>query len=571
MAIASPSPFAGAVYVGLIAALQLFFLFRQIDHVLTSRRFAKTYGAKPPKVLRHWDPFLGLDFLISKQRKMDRKQALSDFQQSFRRIGSTYLTNVVGDRVIFTDEPKNVQAILATQFPDFDIGARRRQATAGLLRNGIFIADGANWEHSRALAKPSFVKAQVADLSVFEHHVQKLISLIPRNGETVDMQALFSRLVRMPFLLYCSEAADAAQTLDNASYFFFGKSVDALNPDATDESQRFSLAFDHALSIIAQKMRLGPLAWLKGGRQYKEACRYVHGYVQRIIDEHLVDEKAHRSPPMAKNPPSQSRCSESTFAERERSTEKQRYVLLQEMMRLTNDKMEIRNQAISVLVGGRDTTAALLSSPMFVLARRRDIWDRMQTSVAHLEGRGPTYEEVKDLKYVRWILQESLRLYPVVPMNCRHANKDTTLPRGGGPDGSSPIFVPKGTICSWVVYSMHRRPDLWGEDADGFRPERWEGLAPGFKYLPFNAGPRICIGMLTPSSELRLVLICARRPAVGTDRGCIHPGSPLPNLQRHRGIAGTRGRALDRVIEFDMLGLGWCTCTMLQLNSARRS
>ena len=87
-----------------------------------------------------------------------------------------------------------------------------------------------------------------------------------------------------------------------------------------------------------------------------------------------------------------------------------------------------------------------------------------------------------------------LRLFPVVPLNSRTAFVDSVLPLGGGPDGKSPIFVSKGSIVMYSVHSMQRRKDLYGEDADEFKPERWETLRPGWEYLPFNGGPRICIG-----------------------------------------------------------------------------
>lgn len=87
-------------------------------------------------------------------------------------------------------------------------------------------------------------------------------------------------------------------------------------------------------------------------------------------------------------------------------------------------------------------------------------------------------------------------------MNTRTAINDTILPTGGGPDRKSPVFVPKGSAIAYSVYSMHRRPDLYGMDAGIFRPERWEEEMPKDKdptnakwgYLPFNGGPRICIG-----------------------------------------------------------------------------
>lgn len=90
-----------------------------------------------------------------------------------------------------------------------------------------------------------------------------------------------------------------------------------------------------------------------------------------------------------------------------------------------------------------------------------------------------------------------LRLYPSVPVNSRAAVKTTTLPVGGGPTGTAPVLVRKGEAVGYCVYAMHRRKDIYGPDADEFRPERWENDAlknVGWGYLPFNGGPRICLG-----------------------------------------------------------------------------
>ena len=94
----------------------------------------------------------------------------------------------------------------------------------------------------------------------------------------------------------------------------------------------------------------------------------------------------------------------------------------------------------------------------------------------------------------------ALRLHPVVPVNQRWANKDTVLPRGGGHEELSPLAVPQGSNTYIAVYSMHRRRDIYGEDADEFKPERWENLHPGWGYVPFGGGPRLCIGREYPLS-----------------------------------------------------------------------
>ena len=82
----------------------------------------------------------------------------------------------------------------------------------------------------------------------------------------------------------------------------------------------------------------------------------------------------------------------------------------------------------------------------------------------------------------------------MIPSNAREALRDTTLPRGGGKDGMAPLFVPKGAIVIYTVYAMHRDENIFGANPEDFVPERWDGLRPGWAYLPFNGGNRACLG-----------------------------------------------------------------------------
>lgn len=89
------------------------------------------------------------------------------------------------------------------------------------------------------------------------------------------------------------------------------------------------------------------------------------------------------------------------------------------------------------------------------------------------------------------------------------AVRDTVLPFGGGKDGLSPVLVPKGTLVCYNIFAMHRRKDLYGQDSEEFRPERWEdgSLQPRWGFLPFNGGPRICIGQRYALTEVGYVLV----------------------------------------------------------------
>ena len=115
---------------------------------------------------------------------------------------------------------------------------------------------------------------------------------------------------------------------------------------------------------------------------------------------------------------------------------------------------------------------------------------------------------------VRACLNETLRLFPSVPTNQRASMKATTLPRAS--PSETPFYMPGPyTPISYFPILMHRRKDLWGEDADDFKPERWldekrvmELTKDPFRFLPFNAGPRICLGQVShrwsPSSHIIL-------------------------------------------------------------------
>ncbi|CAL3969381.1 unnamed protein product [Diplocarpon coronariae] len=454
-----------------ILVLALVFLVKRIRSNMRVALFKKQHGCKPEVRIPQSEQIIGYGFYQIQARAAKSRTILQVGRRRFADHGNTWRATMMGQAFYNTIDPENVKAVLATNFKDFDLG-QRQEAFGPLLGQGIFTTDGAQWEHSRARVRPNFTRAQVADLGTFEAHIQHLISKIPRDGTTIDLQPLFFKL-----------------TLDSATEFLFGESVNSLGSSKDSEQDRFGRLFDLAQNRLGDRSRLGRLVSWLGDSEFDEACKFVHQFVDKIVLRAL--EKAHPHHP-------------------EESVERraERYVFLSEMLKSTRDPKQLRDELLNILLAGRDTTASLLSNTFHVLARQPDIWRRLKAEVDALHGLKPDYETLRNMKYLKNLLNESLRLYPVVPGNARFANKATTLPRGGGSDGSSPVYIPKGAIVAYSVYSMQRRRDIYGPDAEEFNPDRWdEGLRPGWAYLPFNGGPRICVGQIFALTEASYTIV----------------------------------------------------------------
>ena len=196
----------------------------------------------------------------------------------------------------------------------------------------------------------------------------------------------------------------------------------------------------------------------------------------------------------------------------EPNSEHGKNVFLRSLIEQKEPREQLRYEILNILGAGRETTAAFLTDIWFELSRHPAIFARLQKEIEGSTDSSTselTFESLKSLNYLRAILNETLRLHPVVPDNGRMAFKDTVLPLGGGKDGTAPVFVEKEQIVFISPYAMHRRKDIFGEDAEEFNPDRWldepeggkKGIRPGWAYLPFNGGPRVCIGQQFALSE----------------------------------------------------------------------
>lgn len=429
-------------------------------------RFAAEKGCLPPKIWNSRWPF-GLDMLVKALKYARTMQILQFFLEVVDDNGTTFVQELLGATGIDTVDPENIEAVLSSNFEDYGLGLRAPHFRP-LLGSGIFTQDGALWKHSRALLRPQFASNRSQNFEQIKNCVQDLISSIPGDGSTVDLQPLFFKL-----------------TFDTTMFLLFGDSVLDLDwGKVAGQESSFAQAFNLAQDYLAHRGRLGQFYWLLNDRTFRDACKRCHQFVDEAVD------KALRPSGMAQ--------------EKDREELRSNYSFIDALAEQTQDRQVLRDQCFNVLLAGRDTTGCCLSWSFRLLARHPLVLHRLREEIASVCGLGPGSQPPSrdDLKptrmpYLSQVVKEVLRLYPSVPVNSREAMRLTTLPVGGGPDGKAPILVRPGQAVGYCVYAMQRRKDIYGDDAEAFRPERWEEdrlKDVGWAYLPFNGGPRLCLG-----------------------------------------------------------------------------
>uniref|UniRef100_A0A0E0LNS7 Cytochrome P450 n=1 Tax=Oryza punctata TaxID=4537 RepID=A0A0E0LNS7_ORYPU len=164
---------------------------------------------------------------------------------------------------------------------------------------------------------------------------------------------------------------------------------------------------------------------------------------------------------------------------------------------------EIIAECKTFFFAGHDTTSHLLTWTMFLLSTHPEWQEKLREEVAtECSGEVPTGDMLNKLKLVNMFLLETLRLYGPVAFIQRRVSAELEL---GG------IRVPKGTVLSIPIATIHRDKEVWGKDADEFRPERFEnGVSKAAKYpnalLSFSSGPRSCIGQNFAMIEAKAVI-----------------------------------------------------------------
>ncbi|SJL12378.1 uncharacterized protein ARMOST_15804 [Armillaria ostoyae] len=417
------------------------------------------------------------------------------FQKWSEQYGNTFSFGTLSSKWVFTSEPGHIKAVLATQFRDFEKGSFVFNATKALFGVGVFSTDGEMWKFHRTMTRPFFNKERISDFDNFERHAVSTITQIRsrlREGYPVDFQDVVARF-----------------TLDSATEFLFGKDVDSISAGlpypagsplgdnlhfVNHPSNAFVKAFAEAQVQNMIRVKSGaswPLREIFGDK-VKPLRKVLDDFIQPLLSEGYE-----RKAKGVKSVESEKKLDDMT--------------LLDRLVEEADDPKVVQDELVNVLVAGRDSTASLLTMAVYMMCEHPDMVTRLRSEILGKVGnKRPTYEDIRDMKYLRAFINETLRLYATVPENGRVSAVSTTLPNKGRP----PYYVARDTLLTYSVFLMHRRTDLWGPDALEFDPDRFldsrlqKYLTPNpYIFLPFNAGPRICLGQQFAYNEASYYLI----------------------------------------------------------------
>ncbi|KAH8113061.1 cytochrome P450 monooxygenase CYP63 [Phellopilus nigrolimitatus] len=474
---------------------------------------ARRLGARPiPRIKGKWPG--NIDILLRMMKAFKTAYLMDVYLELFQEYKCTTLnTRILWVDQIITMDEEHMKFVHATGFNNFWRGRRQKERMEEFLGDGIFNRDDEKWKIHRVTARPFFARERISDFQIFDKHTTTTLNLLSRitaSEQPCDAQDLYARF-----------------TLDSASEFLFGNNLDTLSlslPEpgkakmgpkgsaTNDAFGSFAQAFEQAQCVITQRARLGyfwPVAEVKKNK-IKEAGQVTKKWLDPLV-QRAIDEKA-----KAKRAGVEAPISERTFMEH-----------------LAQNVGLIRDELLSILLASRDTTACLLTFVTYFMAMYPEVAKRMRDEVLQTHGldRIPTYESLRGLKYVRAVLNETLRLFPPVPLNVRESRPaPISLPPSNLPSYTTaaspyphipfiptptePLYMPGGTPIMYMPMLMQRNPDLWGPDADIFDPERFLNPARTAKlsanpmmFTPFSAGPRICIGQNFAYNEASFFLV----------------------------------------------------------------
>ena len=380
----------------------------------------------------------------------------------------TRLARQYGDAVRFRlgrmscylfSHPDQIEEVLRSKSQHF-IKDRPLQISTSVFGRGLLTSEGDLWRRQRRLIQPAFLAQQVRGYGPVMVEAAGRMLATWRDGQVRDIHAELMR-VTFDVVARCLFGADLAERAEGVETAVGVLSDHFLNP----------LFWSPILRWLPAPSNL----------RFRRAVRLLDGIVYDLIRQGRgggLDPGSLLS----------------------RLLEAQR----QAGGRLTD--RQLRDEMVTLLLAGHETTALALSYTFYLLARHLEAEARLVAELQEaLGGRAPTAEDVPRLRYAEWVVKEAMRLYPPAWGLGREAIADCEV---GG------YHVPRGTQVLTIQWVVHRDP-RWFEEPEAFRPERWaddlERRLPRCAYFPFGDGPRICVGQQFALTEAVLVLATVAR------------------------------------------------------------
>ncbi|CAL0315069.1 unnamed protein product [Lupinus luteus] len=404
---------------------------------------------------------------------------------NLRACGGTYQTCICAipflakkqGLVTVTCDPRNLEHILKTRFDNYPKGPMWHAVFHDLLGDGIFNSDGDTWLFQRKTAALEFTTRTLRQAMArwvsraIKDRLCVILKEAELEAEPVDVQDLMLRL-----------------TFDNICGLAFGRDPQTLGPGLPEND--FAIAFDRATEASLQRFILPEVLW--------KIKKWLGLGMEVSLSRSLVHVEKHLSSVIEK------RKVELLSQQKDGAIHDDLLTRFMKKKESYSDKF-LQHVALNFILAGRDTSSVAMSWFFWLMIQNPRVEEKILYEICTvlIETRGNDmekwmaepldFEELDSLVYLKAALSETLRLYPSVPEDSKHVVADDVLPDG--------TFVPAGSSVTYSIYSAGRLRSTWGEDCLEYKPERWLSLDgkkfimhDAFKFVAFNAGPRICLG-----------------------------------------------------------------------------
>ena len=411
-----------------------------------------------------------------------RRDVLGLMMESTRRYGDMIRFRL-GPRVVhLLNHPDHAEHVLQKNHGNFDKQTRSAGFIRAVTGESLLTSNGEAWQRRRRLLQPSFHRSHLAR---FTHHMTGATAALldqwrakPRSGEPLDVA---SEMMRLTYAI-------VGRTLFSAE----------TGPEADRIEQAMQVILPHTFGRLGRIVNWPEWFPTLQNRRFRNARRTIDEVVHRIITEHRRSLAAGR--------PDQDLLT----------------LLLQVRDEETGEGFSdehLRNETVTLLLAGHETTANALTWTFYLLSRHPAAEERLRREINTVLGdRIPTLEDLPQLAFTKRVLRESMRLYPPIWIIERRVIAEDEVGGFRLPAGSAAVIAP---------YALHRHPAFW-QDPERFDPDRFTESTPP-AYLPFGAGPRFCIGSEFALLEAQLILTMVTQSfRLQPVRG--HPVEPLPGI-----------------------------------------